>query len=152
MKKKIFAALVVIAALFLVYFLFTRSPSAPSKCKGEARCFYGTIEKAVDGDTLEISGETVRLALINTPEKQTGGYDDARQFVERMCPIGSDVVVDEDDHQISRSHRRIIAVVYCGSINLNKELLSAGHAHILSDFCEQSEFANEQWAKSYGCG
>jgi micrococcal nuclease len=151
-KKKIFVALIVIAALFLVYFLFMQSPSEPSKCRGEARCFYGMIEKAVDGDTLEISGETVRLALINTPEKQAGGYDAARQFVERMCPIGSDVVVDEDDLQISRSHRRIIAVVHCGSKNLNEELLKAGYAKILEDFCERSEFADDKWARLYGCG
>lgn len=159
MGKKLVAGVVVLVVLFsIVYFFFMHSASyAPpkNKCKGSARCFYGTIEKAVDGDTLQISGETVRLALINTPEKQESGYDAAREFVESVCPTGSDVVVDEDDRQISRSHRRIVAVVYCGpasSKNLNEALLEAGHAEILPDFCSRSEFAGERWAIDYGCG
>lgn len=144
-------------SLFCIfYFLFMRkavgSASIENICKGSARCFYGTIENVTDGDTLEISGETVRLALINTPEKHKDGYEVAKNFVETICPIGSTVVVDEDDLQVSRSHRRIVAVVHCGSKNLNEMLLEKGYAEIIEDFCERSEFASEQWAKSYGCG
>ena len=148
--------MVVLVVLFsIVYFFFMHNASYASpknKCKGSARCFYGTLEKAVDGDTLQISGETVRLALINTPEKSEEGYDAAREFVESVCPTGSDVVVDEDDRQISRSHRRMVAVVYCSSKNLNEALLVNGYAEILPDFCSRSEFSGEQWATAYGCG
>jgi len=92
--------------------------------------------------------------LINAPDKWELAYEDSKSFVEIMCPIGSDVVVDEDDLQVSRSHRRIIAVIYCGERvlrNLNEQLLETGYAKILEDFCERSEFADEEWAKSYGC-
>lgn len=157
MKKKIagLVALSLIGLLCTVYFIFSQKAAASKpprhKCKGSARCFYGTIERVTDGDTLEINGETVRLALINTPEKKKRGYEDAKDFVERMCPIGSNVIVDEDDMQISRSHRRIIGLVYCGSRSLNEQLLKAGHAEIIEDFCGRSEFANEEWARENGC-
>ena len=160
MKKKLSLALAIVLASLLctVYLLFVHetpgSTFLKSVCKGSARCFYGTIERITDGDTLEINGDTVRLALINSPEKWEPAYEDAKSFVETICPIGSDVVVDEDDLQVSRSHRRIVAVVYCGNNklrNLNEELLNAGYAKILEDFCERSEFADERWAKSYGC-
>ena len=157
MKKKIAGlvlAIVLAGLLCTVYFIFMQSAGSKSpkhKCKGSARCFYGTIERVTDGDTLEISGETVRLALINTPEKWEEDYKAAKNFVENLCPIGSEIIVDEDDLQSSRSHRRIVAVVYCGSKNLNEELLKVGHAEILEDFCDRSEFASEEWAKSYGC-
>jgi len=163
MKKKFVVslslAIVSASLLCVVYLLFVKktpeSAFLKSICKGSARCFYGTIERITDGDTLEINGDTVRLALINAPEKWEPAYEDSKSFVESICPIGSDVVVDEDDMQVSRSHRRIIAVVYCGKRqlrNLNEELLEAGYAKVLKDFCERSEFANEEWAKSYGCG
>ncbi len=160
MKRKLILALAIVLASFLcaVYLLLIQgtpeSAFLKSICKGSARCFYGTIERITDGDTLQINGDTIRLALINAPEKWEAAYEDSKSFVESMCPIGSDVVVDEDDLQVSRSHRRIIAVVYCGRVlrNLNKELLEAGYAKILKDFCERSEFANEEWAKFYGCG
>lgn len=159
MRKKLVASVIVLVVLFSIlyfFFIYNSSYASPkNRCKGSARCFYGTIEKVVDGDTLQISGETVRLALINTPEKSEEGYEAAMEFVEGVCPAGSDVVVDEDDRQISRSHRRIVAVVYCGpasSNNLNEALLEAGHAEILLDFCSRSEFASERWATAYGCG
>lgn len=160
MKKIIVVSLVVFIGFLVILFLMynrDRGDALPKfLCKGSARCFEGVVEDVVDGDTLEVNGETVRLTLVNTPEKWEGDYEAAIDFVWDLCPIGSDVIVDEDDLQISRSHRRVIAIVYCESRgrlkNLNEELLKAGYAELFKDFCKKSEFANEEWAKLYGCG
>jgi len=153
MKRIFIVVVVLIVLLCAVYFLFAPAKGVANKlCKGVARCFEGAVDEVVDGDTLVIDGETVRLALVNTPEKETNGYNSAKEFVESVCPIGSESVVDEDDMQISRSHRRILGVVYCGSKNLNEHLLQRGYAHILVDFCRQSEFSSEEWAIENGCG
>jgi len=163
MKKTTFITLALLGILLslftAVYILpmFNESDDMVSEilCKGSASCFEGVVDDIIDGDTLEINGETVRLALVDTPEKWEDNYEAAIDFVWELCPIGSEVVVDEDDMQTSGSHRRVVAVVYCSLEgrfnNLNEELLKAGYAIILEDFCEKSEFANEGWAKLYGC-
>ncbi len=167
MKKEIFAdlavflmVLILISLLYVAHrlplFGFTGNIFLKSMCKGSAACFRGVVKNVIDGDTLEINGETVRLALVDTPEKWEDGYETAKNFTESICSVGSNAIVDEDDLQTSRSHRRIVAVVYCKTnekfVNLNEELLKAGYAVVLTDFCNRSEFANEEWAKLNGCG
>ena len=125
-------------------------------CKGTSRCFEGEIKDIIDGDTLLVDEEIVRLSLVNTPEKGEIGYDEAIDFIEERCPVGSKVIVDEDDMQTSRSHRRTLGVVYCfddsgRAMNLNSELVRTGNALVLEDFCDSSEFSGEGWVTSYGC-
>ena len=164
MKKTIFmksvVAIGILTLLFVLFLLYNNKPGQDvlldTLCKGDAECFGGTVEDIIDGDTLEVDDETIRLVLINTPEKWEDDYEAAIDFLWGVCPIGSAVIVDEDDMQTSRSHGRMIAAVYCEYrgryINLNEELLEAGHADIVTDFCEQSEFADEEWARLHGCG
>ncbi|HMG37710.1 MAG TPA: hypothetical protein VK566_00855, partial [Nitrososphaeraceae archaeon] len=45
----------------------------------------GIVTKVVDGDTLDINGIRIRLALVDTPEINQPGYDRAREFVESLC-------------------------------------------------------------------
>jgi micrococcal nuclease len=45
----------------------------------------GIVTKVVDGDTLDINGIRIRLALVDTPEINQPGYDRAKQFVESLC-------------------------------------------------------------------
>lgn len=134
----------VIALLCMHYFL-------AAGAGGSARHFEGIVERVVDGDTLVVAGETVRLALVNAPDKTEDGYAAAVDFTSSLCAPGFNAVVDEDGLQTSRSHRRIVALVSCNGVNLNEELLKAGHAELLEDFCDASEFGKEAWAISYGC-
>ncbi len=63
----------------------------------------------------------------------------------------SSAKVDEDDGQTKGSYDRIVAAIYCNKITLNNELLTNKHATINQRYCNVSEFANESWAKTYGC-
>jgi micrococcal nuclease len=129
-----------------------------SFCKGTARCFNGAVTKVVDGDTLDVNNISIRLTLVNAPEyterdgsdNEEGGFE-AMEFASSVCPIGSKAIVDEDDGQTAGSYGRIIAVVYCNGRNLNAKLLDNGKATIDQNFCNVSEFANENWVKTYGC-
>jgi endonuclease YncB( thermonuclease family) len=125
--------------------------SAITTCKGTTLCFLGIVQHIVDGDTLVISNITIRLALVNAPERGEGGYAEAEDFVETLCPVGSRALVDQDDKQPIDRYNRVVAVVYCGEHNLNMELLNAGHAKILTEYCSRSEFENEAWARQFGC-
>jgi hypothetical protein len=120
-------------------------------CLGDAACFKGLVTRIIDGDTLVVGNVTIRLALVNTPERGQAGYSEATEFTAALCPIGSAALVDEDDGQTRGSYGRMVAKVYCGDNSLNEELLRAGHATIYGTFCNVSEFAGEDWASKYGC-
>ena len=116
-----------------------------SFCKGTARCFNGTVTKITDGDSLEVDNVSIRLALVDAPEYNEEGGNEAMKFALNICPIGSKAIVDEDDGQTAGSYGRIVAVVYCNRINLNAKMISNKHVIVYEEFCNVSEFANESW-------
>jgi micrococcal nuclease len=109
------------------------------------------VNGITDGDTLTIGGATVRLALVDTPERGERGYTEATSFTSRMCPVGSEAIIDEDDGQTEGSYGRMIAKVYCIGGMINQKLLDFHHAVILLRHCEESEFGQDLWATKNGC-
>lgn len=108
----------------------------------------GPVTNVVDGDTLDINGIRIRLALVNTPEEGQPGFDSAKKFVEDLC-LFKNGEVDMDDGQRQGSFGREIGVVYCERTNLNQALMNNSLATIDASFCDVSEFADETWAS--GC-
>jgi endonuclease YncB( thermonuclease family) len=123
-------------------------------CTGDAHCFTGIVTKVIDGDTIRVNEDiTIRFALVNSPERGEDGYSEASTFTSETCPVGSRVLVDEDDGQTEGSFGRMIAKVFCSEEKaINEELVRASHAVVLKSFCDESEFAREVWAKEFGCG
>jgi len=120
-------------------------------CSGNARCITGTVTKIVDGDTIHVNEQSIRFALASAPELSGYGGVESRNFIQIICPVGSEVIVDEDDSQTGESYGRIIGVVYCNGMNLNAELLDADLGYLENQFCDSSEFADESWAQKHGC-
>ncbi len=120
------------------------------QCKGTAACFEGRINRIIDGDTMEVDGRRIRLALVDTPERGEVGYAEAMRFTSSVCK-GGIAFVDQDDEQMFDTYGRIIAIVYCDGALLNSELLFNEHAVIIKKFCKVSEFGEEDWAKLFGC-
>jgi len=108
----------------------------------------GNVTHVADGDTLDINGITIRLSLVNSPERGQPGFKEAKKFVESTC-LGKKGELDVDDGQ-RRGDRygRELGVVYCNGINLNEKLMNKHLAKILTDYCDISEFSDEKWAKS----
>ena len=145
-----FAILIIFLVLaFLAY--HENIAKADSRCKGFSLCFKGKVERVIDGDTLVIANKTIRLTLVNAPEKNEEIGKEAENFTSNLCKIGSKALVDEDDGQPKGSYGRMVAVVYCNGKNLNELLLENGFGEIYTSFCKNSEFKNEKWAKHYGC-
>jgi micrococcal nuclease len=106
----------------------------------------GPVTYVVDGDTLDVNDIRVRLALVDTPERGENGYQSAKNFVKNLC-LGDDAEVDIDDGQRGGDrYAREIGVVYCDGVNVNSELIEQEHAIIFTEYCDLSEFANEDWA------
>ena len=116
--------------------------------------FSGTVTKVIDGDTLDVTtaeGETitVRLALIDAPETDESGFDEARNFMTEQC-LDKNAEVDPDNNQ-GLTYGRTVAVVYCEGVNVNEAILDNGYADVYQDFCDVSEFADSNWAQEHGC-
>ena len=95
--------------------------------------------------------KNVRFALSSAPELNESGGINSKKFIENICPVGSTVLVDEDDGQTQGSYGRIIGVIYCNGLNLNEELLANGSGYLSSGFCSTSEFSSHKWAQKFGC-
>jgi micrococcal nuclease len=127
----------------------TSSPVLPSPTTKTGIEMFGPVTSVIDGDTLDISGSIrIRLALVNTPETGQQGFDEAKKFVEDLC-LFKNGEVDIDDGQRQGSFGRDIGVVYCERTNLNEALVNNSLATISTEFCDVSEFANENWAAKY---
>ena len=120
-------------------------------CEGNANCLTGTVTEIIDGDTVVVNDMHIRLALTSAPELDETYGIEAKEFAQSICPVGSNVLVDEDDEQTGGSYGRMIAKVYCGKTLLNSALLDKGLATIDTTFCSVSEFSIEDWAQKYGC-
>ena len=120
-------------------------------CSGNALCFSGKVTSIIDGDTIKVNDHSIRFALSSAPELDESNGQKARVFIETMCPVGSEALVDEDDGQTQGSYGRILAVIYCNNVNLNEELLDSGLGYLASEFCDDSEFSSTKWAKKHGC-
>ncbi|MGE5634525.1 MAG: thermonuclease family protein [Deltaproteobacteria bacterium] len=109
----------------------------------------GNVNYVVDGDTLDINDIRIRLSLIDTPERGQDGYKESKEFVKDLC-LNKKGEVDIDDGQ-RRGDRygREIGVVYCNGINVNKALMEHNLSKIYTEYCDISEFKNEEWAKFY---
>lgn len=122
-------------------------------CQGAAGCAEGMVTRIVDGDTLYVRINAtlykVELALASAPQRGEEDYMESTSFTRDLC-LGNTVLVDQDDKLLT-TRTSVIAVVYCGSTNLNSELLDSGHAELDTDQCETSEFATQHWARDHGC-
>jgi len=120
-------------------------------CSGTAACIPGYVTANIDGDTIKVYGKSVRFALIDAPESGEAGFSEASDFIANACPVGSFVVIDEDDGQTGGSFGRIIGVVHCNGMNLNEVILDSGLATLATAFCSASEFETHAWAQRHGC-
>jgi len=126
-----------------------REPTEFSQyCEGIELCITGIVTKIVDGHTIHVDGQSVRFALATAPEFRG---DESRNFINTICPVGTEVLIDEEYSHIVDTNFNIIGVVYCNGMNLNQELLDSGLGNLEERFCNTSKFAIESWALKHGC-
>lgn len=111
----------------------------------------GRVTSVIDGDTLEIEGCGVRLALVDAPEIGEPGGEYAKKLLESLAPVGAVVEVDQDDGQPFDAYGRILAVVYRAGVNVDAELLRSSAAKLFKRYCTVSEFGDDKWAVMFGC-
>lgn len=120
-------------------------------CSGDAACISGKVTAVTDGDTIRADDKSIRFALASAPEIDQFGGKEAREFIEKLCPVGSPVLVDEDDGQVKGIYDGMVGLVRCNGKILNEELVTSGNGEITVQFCSVSEFSNMDWASENGC-
>ena len=53
-----------------------------SECRGVAGCFTGKVTEIVDGDTIDVNNVRIRLSMVDAPEIEEAGYDEATETAE----------------------------------------------------------------------
>ncbi|TFH15208.1 hypothetical protein E4H04_08770, partial [Candidatus Bathyarchaeota archaeon] len=107
--------------------------------------------KIYDGDTFEISnGKVIRLADINTPEKDQAGYQESSDYLKSL--IYDKTVYLELDELFGTTNEgtgtRLVCVVYLKSgLNVNQLLLDEGYAIV---FDNPNEFNPQLWSLENG--
>ena len=144
-SKIILAALIAISFTYMIYSYFIVDSLDCSEENGE--CYSTTVSKIIDGDTIKDSDDkSIRFALVSAPELSDPGGIEAKEYIESICPVGSSILIDEDDLQLRGSYDRTIAKITCKGINLNQSLLTSNHGTIDTIYCSNSEFSEEPWA------
>lgn len=98
--------------------------------------FYGTVVRVVDGDTVKIDIDlgfsvhtvhNIRIANINAAELSTQQGKDARDFLIKLLPTGTKVIVHTDKYK--QSFTRYIGDIYLGDgRSVAKLIVDAGFA------------------------
>jgi len=101
----------------------------------------------VDGDTFDIdTGQRIRLADVDTPEKNEAGYFEAYQFLSNLI-YNKKVYLDIDDIYVYDKYGRLVCLVYVDYnsthyLNINKALLEKDLA-LISNY--DNEFNPKNW-------
>ena len=150
--RKYYVVPIVIAIVSIIaVFGFGSSDTTPENIEYVFTDYDGQITRVIDGDTLLIDQTTIRLSLVNSPERDERGYQEAKDFALTVCPIGVNAEFVEDTWQPTDKYGRSVGLVYCNDMMLNELLLTNGHAEISTYYCDKSEFGSEGWARAYGC-
>ena len=139
----------ILVVLFLVIFVsFSRHIHSLFRPEFDA---VDTCSFVVDGDTFDISsGNRIRLADVDTPERGEYGYAEATRYLENWI-YGKTVYLDVDDvHFYDTTGTRIVCVVYVEYesgryLNINQALLDEGLA-VLDDY--DNEFSPYLWRRT----
>ena len=150
--RRYYVVPIVIAIVsIIVVFGFGPSDTTPENIEHVFMGYDGQITRVIDGDTLLIDQTTIRLSLVNSPERDERGYQEAKDFASTVCPVGANAEFYEDSWQPVDKYGRSVGLVYCNDMMLNELLLTNGHAEISTYYCDRSEFGSEGWARAYGC-
>jgi len=88
----------------------------------------GVVERVVDGDTLIINNQSVRLLGINTPERGEKYYAEAKKFLEEQT-LNKTVKIyfGKDKYDL---YNRMLGYIYLEGENINELIVKQGYANI----------------------
>ena len=89
---------------------------------------YVEVDRVIDGDTIVVGDESVRLLGVNSPEKGEAGYEKAKEFLEGLV-LNKNVRLEYRKLKYDKYHR-VLAFVFISNTNINIELVRWGLANV----------------------
>ena len=86
-----------------------------------------SVDRIIDGDTIESNGTSIRLLGINTPEKGEFYYDEAKKFLEQEI-LNKTVTLKFGKEKEDR-YGRTLAYIFLNGENINLNLVKKGLAN-----------------------
>lgn len=108
------------------------------------RDFRANVQKVTDGDTIRVTCDfrdfnfPIRLADINTEEMAEGGAE-AKEWLKNRIE-GLEVIIEIDHKNRVGKYGRLIGKIISNGMNINHELIIAGHAKQFSKRNEDKFF------------
>lgn len=129
--------------LFFISFLFFLACNPKTETSNSLpKNFEGKVVAIKDGDTFKVMYEgkekTIRLEHIDCPEKSQPFGNNAKQLASDLC-FGKMVKVVSNG-KMDR-YQRLIAEIYVGDINVNKELVENGLAWHFVNYSKDNSYA-----------
>jgi len=85
------------------------------------------VDRVIDGDTIVVGNESIRLLGINTPERGEFFYDEAKGFLTEL--VVNQSVVLEKGREDRDKYQRLLRYVFLNDKNVNSELVEQGYAN-----------------------
>ena len=106
------------------------------------------ITKVIDGDTVHINGESVRLICIDTPERGEDGYLEATEFLESLI-LNQEVTLEEDITKRDKYNRLLYYIFTKDGRFVNEIMVKEGYAEAYPYYpdtrlCPQIQEAEKQ--------
>lgn len=112
---------------------------APAREAAADPVLSGRVSRVVDGDTLDLAIDSgsirVRLHAIDAPESNQPGGLQARQLLSRLV-LGRQVAVEPVSQD---RYERLVGVVHLDDVNVNREMVSSGHAWAARRYMKRSD-------------
>jgi micrococcal nuclease len=107
-------------------------PSSDDAGGSECGPSTAVVERALDGDTVELSdGTRVRYILVDTPELSTEDcWSDIAHETNRNLVEGRDITLTYDAECVD-AYGRLLAYVEVDGVDVNARLVEQGHACVL---------------------
>lgn len=104
---------------------------------------YGTMTHVIDGHTVIIDGDRIRLSLIDVEDSGNSSMPHAA-LARALCPVGAGVSYDIDDGQPTGRYERTIVMVWCHAdggyaVSLDRTMVQFGLGWINDRYCDRSE-------------
>lgn len=121
---KLFRSFIFILLFLLITFNYSKIDSFVIKTFDETTS--GIVTRVIDGDTIVVNNESVRMLGINTPEKGEEYYLEAKENLEELI-LNKTVSLKSGEEEYDLYNRRL-AYVFLNNENINLKQIQEGYA------------------------